>query len=213
MKTKTVILLIITFPFWGLGGFSCSKDNTSTEFVAQLPPETQTGANTFGCLINGKVLIPRNGSGTIGGSDRAVTVWGDVTGAQQYNEIDVRDFKSNRTAQILLHIQNIHQLGTGNYTINLSNGNRGIDGLNHNYIHCRVFNESTNSYQYYRSFEYCGNLIITRYDSPNLFIQNRIFSGNFNCRLKNTVSPFDEIQLTNGRFDINKATIIDKLFP
>ena len=28
--------------------------------VDQLPPETQTGANTFGCLVNGKVFIPKD---------------------------------------------------------------------------------------------------------------------------------------------------------
>lgn len=30
----------------------CSKDNLQE----QLPPATQTGANTFGCLFNGKVF-------------------------------------------------------------------------------------------------------------------------------------------------------------
>lgn len=57
MKTKTILLLIITFPLWGLLG--CSKDNPVIEDpLANLPPETQTGANKVGCLVNGKVLLP-----------------------------------------------------------------------------------------------------------------------------------------------------------
>ena len=32
----------------------CSNDDDN----ASLPPETQTGANTVGCLVNGKVFLP-----------------------------------------------------------------------------------------------------------------------------------------------------------
>ena len=34
---------------------SCSKSDVKQDPIAQLPPETQTGANTFGVTINGKV--------------------------------------------------------------------------------------------------------------------------------------------------------------
>ena len=188
---------------------SCTKSN-DTETIAQdqLPAITTSGANTFGCLINGKVLIPRSGSTSIGGGGRAVTVWGDVSGTQQYDEIDVKDFKSSRTAQILIHIQNIHQLGAGNYTINMSNGMSSIDGLNHNYIHCRVFNETTNSYQYYRSFDNCGTIKITTYN-----FLNDIIAGTFSCKVRNSSNPLDEIEISQGRFDINPVTILDKIFP
>ncbi len=36
-----------------LAAISCKKDK------AELPPETQIGANTFGCLVNGKVWVPK----------------------------------------------------------------------------------------------------------------------------------------------------------
>ncbi len=35
---------------------SCKKDNPTE--LEKLPPATQTGANTFGCLVNGKAFIP-----------------------------------------------------------------------------------------------------------------------------------------------------------
>ena len=39
---------------------SCNNDDDNTNET--LPPATQTGANTAGCLINGEVLIPKGGS-------------------------------------------------------------------------------------------------------------------------------------------------------
>jgi hypothetical protein len=35
----------------------CRKHKTGNP-IDQLPPETQTGANTFGCLVNGQVFKP-----------------------------------------------------------------------------------------------------------------------------------------------------------
>jgi hypothetical protein len=50
---KTILLLItITF-------FNCSNSDDPIE-QDQLPPITQTGANTFGCVVNGEVLIPKD---------------------------------------------------------------------------------------------------------------------------------------------------------
>ncbi len=88
---NSILVLLATFSLFGLG--SCSN-STPNDPVLQLPPETQTGANTFGCYINGKLLIPRNGTGTIGGSDDGMSYWGDPTGTKQFNEIDVGTLKA-----------------------------------------------------------------------------------------------------------------------
>ena len=45
---------------------SCKKSKPSNP-IDQLPPETQTGANTFGCLVNGEVFKP-GGAQLSGGS-------------------------------------------------------------------------------------------------------------------------------------------------
>jgi hypothetical protein len=41
---------------------SCHKDDDDqpTDPVDQLPPATQTGAGTFGCLLDGEVFLPGN---------------------------------------------------------------------------------------------------------------------------------------------------------
>jgi hypothetical protein len=55
MKT---ILLIALLPL--LLAASCKKDKLADE-LSKLPPATQTGANTFGCLVNGKAWVPQGG--------------------------------------------------------------------------------------------------------------------------------------------------------
>lgn len=52
---KQVLLIFLSLV---LLSSSCRK-NKSKVPVDQLPPETQTGANTFGCLINGEVFKPK----------------------------------------------------------------------------------------------------------------------------------------------------------
>jgi hypothetical protein len=187
---------------------SCTKDNSTSDPASLLPPETQTGANTFGCLINGKLLIPRDGSGTFGvsGGSGFEFLGGYPDGA--YNEINVHDYKSVRTAKILIHIQNLRQIGVATYVIDESNGMSNIDGFDHNYLHCRVFNDATNSYQYYRSYHNSGVLKITKYD-----FNNRIISGVFSCKVRNSVNLNDEIEIKQGRFDIKWDTLPNKIFP
>lgn len=48
----------------------CRKDKNNNP-IDQLPPETQTGANTFGCLVNGEVFKP-GGAQLNGGSLNSV---------------------------------------------------------------------------------------------------------------------------------------------
>lgn len=40
---------------------SCTKDDFKKE---ELPPETCTGANTFGCLVNGQLWVAKSSSGS-----------------------------------------------------------------------------------------------------------------------------------------------------
>ena len=56
---KNIILIIITF----FTLISCNKDeeNAIAE-IDKLPPATQIGANTFGCLLDGKAFLPGTGS-------------------------------------------------------------------------------------------------------------------------------------------------------
>jgi hypothetical protein len=52
MKKPTMLLAVSLVLL--LMGFACKKDNSPHD---QLPPATQTGKNTFGCYINGKLFV------------------------------------------------------------------------------------------------------------------------------------------------------------
>ncbi|MEZ4793825.1 MAG: hypothetical protein R2783_10285 [Gelidibacter sp.] len=187
--------------------FSCNKNDDSNDNQLTLPPVTQTGANTFGCYIDNLLFIPRDGDGTFNSPDKAMIFWGGGID-NEYNEIDVHDYKSDKTASIIIHLQELNANGAGEYIVNESNGLNGIDGLDHTYMHCRVWREDVGNYQYYLSFENSGTVTITTYN-----YSLGIISGTFNGSVRNFQAPYDTIQITQGRFDINGYTLPDTEFP
>lgn len=192
---KNTILLLTTLFFLGCG----KDDNPSNKNpLLLLPLETQIGANTFGCFIGNKIFVPRNGTGTFAGADYGFSFLGGYPDGA-YNELEINDYKSERTTNMIIHLQDLRQLGVGQYIIDESNGQADIDGLDHNYIHCRAFNPLTNLYGLYLSSENSGVVNITRHD-----LTNGIRSGNFTCKLKNYFAPYDEIIITQGRFDAGR---------
>lgn len=64
MKIYPTLIALLTFIL--LTSSHCKKNRPSNP-IDQLPPETQTGANTFGCLVNGQVFKP-GGAQLSGGS-------------------------------------------------------------------------------------------------------------------------------------------------
>jgi hypothetical protein len=64
MRLFPTLSIILTFIV--LTASNCRKNKPDNP-VDQLPPETQTGANTFGCLVNGQVFKP-GGAQLSGGS-------------------------------------------------------------------------------------------------------------------------------------------------
>ncbi len=55
---KLLLLIITTFTL-----SCCNKDDDQPKTeLDKLPPATQTGANTFGCLLDGQAFIPSGGT-------------------------------------------------------------------------------------------------------------------------------------------------------
>jgi hypothetical protein len=203
MKTTIATLLIIF-----LAG--CSKDSTTKDPIAQLPPATQTGANTFGVVINNQVFYPRDGSGNFGGGkpSKGLMTWGDASGNDNFDEIDCGNFKDGKPAnKMLIHLQSLNKNGAGDYVLNTSNFQHLSWGLLQNYIYCSVYESSLNGWRYYSSYENSGKVTITRYDLPN-----RIVSGFFSGKLR-LKDGTEEIEITNGRFDIKWSTLDQTPFP
>jgi hypothetical protein len=201
-------LLVLTFTLT-----ACSSDDTNIE--DRLPPETQTGANTFGCIINGNLLLPRSGNNSIVFPQSGAILWGaGAPNPTAYFELEIKDYKSPKTASFLFHMHDIVALGLGSYVIDESNGMRDIDGFPHHYIYCTVFDNNTNSYQKYVSYTDSGSFTITKLLSNTANNNNGwIISGTFACKLRNINNPNNEIEIKKGRFDINSKTIEFKYFP
>ena len=190
----------------------CSKEEPSPpqDPLAKLPPETQTGANTFGCIINDQVFYPRDGESTLfnpGG--KGLKYWGDHTINQNlYDEIEIRNLKDGKPcSRMIIHLHGLFQNRVGDYVWKSSNFQNSIDGLMQNYVFAKIFDDVSQTWKLYGSYENSGKVCITTYD-----LSNRIVSGNFNGKLK-LFNGNHEIEIKNGRFDIQWSTISNKLFP
>ncbi|MGV8992948.1 MAG: hypothetical protein ACOH1O_02515 [Flavobacterium sp.] len=191
--------------------FGCSSDDI-IKVESKLPEATQIGANTFGCLIDGKILLPRSGNNSLVYPLSGADLFGfGNPGAYDYFELEIRDYKSTFTTSFIFHMHDVYQNGIGTYNIDISNGMQDIDGLNNNYIHCTIYNSTKKNYQKYVSYNNSGTFTITRL-TPSTG-SGLIISGTFSCNLRNINDPLDEIKITNGRFDINSWTIASTYFP
>ncbi len=100
MKTK--ILLFFTI----LSLMGCSSDDTTTP-QQKLPPATTTGANTFGCLIDGKILLPRSGNTSqINPLYGGRLTRGYPDDGFDYYELEIIDHKSTPRASLFFHMHN-----------------------------------------------------------------------------------------------------------
>lgn len=199
---NTILLLLLLF-------ISCTKSDPAEDPLAKLPAETQVGANTFGCIINGQVFYPRDGTSTLFNSGgKGLILWGDSSipiGIGNYGEIEIRNLQNAKPANsMMIHLQGLDQIKTGEYIWHESNFQSSIDGLMQNYVYAKIYNSLVNGWQYYSSYENSGKLKITKYDN--------IISGNFSGKLR-LQNGTDEIEILNGRFDINSTTLSSTKFP
>jgi len=159
---------------------SCKKDK---EKEATLPPATQTGANTFGCYINGKLYIPQ----------------GFEQNRSNFEMIVDPGFNDG---SIVIKTFN---KANGNSSINFSLGSDSIRGLGFfpstsrtGFVYT-IYNTGGNICQTISQYEnsIAGFLKITRYD-----LQNKIISGEFEFHFSNPNCGIgDPINITQGRFD------------
>lgn len=196
--------LILTLVF-ALAFLGCDRNSGENEYNPQLPPITQTGANTFGAIINGKVMVPRNSIGYVPpGSDHYAVSYASMN---KYERIGASDSRDTRRGGIYMYIKNPLQqkpLNEGEYIVQDSNGafsDSFADGI---MMNCGLY--VNNAYTIYLSIANTGKITITKSD-PN------IIAGTFSCKLKNKDNPNDIIEITDGRFDFDRNTINTTNFP
>ena len=197
------IILTLAFTLSFLG---CNRNSGENDYNPQLPPITQTGANTFGAVINGKVMVPRNSIGYIPpGSDHYAV---DYYESNEYEEILAADSRETQRGWVYVYLKNpfpSNLTSVGSYPIGNSNGTMSSSTAQNTCI-TAVYKGKNATNPVYLSIENTGLVTLTKND-------NLTISGTFSCKLKNKDNPNDIIEITDGRFDFNKNTINTTNFP
>ena len=165
---------------------SCKKEKTVTPQteLEKLPPITQTGANTFGCLVDGKAWLPNGTKPQSGGSN--IQVYVDPTfqgGAFYVTGHQYNNFQS----KISFGSGGCTNAGIFDISLPLQaiDYNRFLNTVNT----CEFSSSDPGSFRK-------GSFNITRYD-----LTTGIFSGTFEFTIKSQACG-DTIRITDGRFDV-----------
>ena len=145
---------------------------------SQLPPATQTGAHTFGCLLNGQPWTPSSNYGVA--NYRLI-----YDPAYAGGDLEVRIYRLNQTVNQYFLINSTQINKAGSYYLNgITSGiyySTGVKGP------CYEYNNSAGAATQ-------GQLIITKLD-----LAAGIVSGTFAFRLWQP--GCDTVKVTAGRFD------------
>ena len=174
MKTPINLLLIILF----LSFNSCSQEDNCENPTDCLPPATQTGAGTFGCLINGEPFVDISGR---------FNCFYQLVDGKYYFAIGAED--NDRLPQNIYLSLNALELKEGKlYNLNLDIENSAYAGAGFTFSIGDSFGVYTNS-------QNTGEMKITKFD-----LEKRIVSGTFSFKLEHPKTG-EIVKITNGRFD------------
>ena len=176
-------LLCLCFCFAQCKKTSYTAPQTELE---KLPPITQSGANTFGCLVNGVAWLPNGRKPQTGGAN--IVAYVDPT--FQGGRLAITAHKYNEPNQFI-GIGLFRCTGSGLY--NLDSIQQSVQFLK--YVTGSLFiNISTTDSEVYKR----GYINVNKYD-----LANGIFSGVFEATIyKQDGTLGDTIKITNGRFDV-----------
>ena len=194
MPPKIVIkFTLISFLFLFLFTFySCKKQKPSNP-IDQLPPATDTGAHTFGCLVNGEAVVIHKSFGDLSpdfGSQYQLaynSISGYVFGVSILDLVDGCHFKG---VGLLLDSM---QLQVTNYPLNTGRIKYGKFG----YVNISNGCGSSPFLMYTTDSAVTGQMTITHFDQ-----QKQIVSGTFYFDAVEATSG-DTVHVTDGRFDMN----------
>jgi len=159
---------------------SCKKE------VKELPPATQTGANTFGLKLNGEMWVPQGFAGIPDSDLLKARLLGNVL------IVTAQNFSSSPTeTEFEMKIYGV--TGTGTYLLN-TNTSYPNGPSSYGY---HVKRRLTPLDEWITSVVQTGSVNITRLDTAA-----HIVSGAFRFNAENLLNAAQTISVTEGRFDI-----------
>jgi hypothetical protein len=184
---KSLLFLFATL----LTLFSCSKDdNKSQKPIDQLPPATQVGANTAGCLVNGEAFLPKGTS--LGGPILSCFYQRNQYGYHLGLSINQKSSGQVKTVQFGANPNQLVENTTYSLVAMKDNTFSYISNFGEYYI-LSINDGDTN---YYTTDIVTGELKITKLDS-----QLNIISGTFWYDAVNVNN--EKVQVRSGRFDMH----------
>lgn len=183
---KNAFLLIFSLLLITLTTSKCKKDKSNNP-VDQLPPATQIGANTFGCLVDGKVFLPKGPSlNPILTSYYQYIYYPSPTGFAF--QVAARDNSQSSILNTVNILCDSVKLVEGK-TYNLQEPTRGNSRGNYRHF----INSSWDNFLTYSPMS--GQLLLTKFDE-----MNQIASGTFWFNAVDANG--DTVHVTDGRFDM-----------
>lgn len=187
MKNLLLLFLVVLLTL-----FSCSKDdNKSQKPIDQLPPATQVGANTAGCLVNGEAFLPKGTS--LGGPILSCFYQRNQYGYHLGLSINNKTFDLIKTVQFGTNLIELVENTTYHLVAKKSD-------INNNYIsnfgEYYILSDKDADIHYYTTDTVTGELKITKLDT-----QRNIISGTFWYDAIN--SNNEKVQVREGRFDMH----------
>ena len=170
-----LILFILTFTL-----SCCNNDDTPKPIILpiqQLPPVTQIGANTFGCLLDGQPFLPGVGTNPLDCQYQLVN--GDYYFTLQANKKDIFD--------------NFIALGIGTQKLQIFQ--------NQTYSIVEKLDGKTFGLFYFNTiFNYTSQIEMGQLTISKLDLTNQIVSGTFWYDVKDSFGVIHQIR--EGRFDM-----------
>lgn len=173
MKNLFLIALLSCF-------ISCKKKE-----IKDLPPATQTGANTFGLKLNGENWIPQGFIGIPDNDLLKARLLGDVL------IITAQNFSSSPT-ETEFEIKLYGVTGTGTYVLNTNTAYPNGPTSYGYHVKRRI----TPLDEWITSAAQTGSVTITKLDTTA-----QIVSGSFSYQAENLRNASQTISITEGRFD------------
>jgi hypothetical protein len=173
MKTLSLFLLFANILFFD----SCDLFDSANE--EKLPPATQEGKNTFGCLVNGKVWLPKGYDGTSNLDLSYDPTFNHGTfDLRTYRYLDEKSFQ-----YLILFSDSI-----------ASTGSFKLEKFTHQFV--TFYDANRCVYRTEDQDVTCEGLLeITKFD-----LQNFIISGTFEFTM--TKDSCETMKVTEGRFDM-----------
>jgi hypothetical protein len=174
MKAQHIFFLLLFSSL--LLNSKCRKENEP-----QLPPETTTGANTFGCKINGKAFVPK---GNLTGPSLNTNYYflGNGLGGGWFLFVTAANRVDEPGETVFIETDSL--LLTEGISYSLRNQKGSVFGRFSSYP---LFYKMNN--------DDAGNLFVTKHD-----VVQRILSGKFSFTATNQNG--EKVTITDGRFDV-----------